>query len=561
MSSGRPKIQKGLEETLEVLASLASTREFEAWAKAPVTVRIGLLTEILQIVEDQVRVGVLDDRALMRWRLCQHVTVTFAPRPRVISDLLGRLQYCPERVDDAMLKELREALEVPHADMEVQTVLGQLQKRDRLIIRGRFSLERTQTLEALGAKIGLTRERVRQIEAKAVRKLRNALEARPAPRFWTAAILVAERGVTSVAEVKELLIERGLAGSLAGVDEFLLAWRAASPQAIPFPEAIVSTAKTGLTPYQRAASRDILRMARQLIRQTGVVSPEQILHAVNHTGLSRTDIVTVLRTKGLRELLPEQWTGSVRKSVPLNVARKMLAICGRLHVKQIRRGLTRHQRRQGYPVPPAGVLQAFLAEYPQEFEVENDGTIALREQTAGIELAKAESAWLEAVARHGPVVHSDTIYRVFANAGLAHVTAALIMRNSELVQRLDRGLYSLPGASITENHLTEGRAQAVRVDPDHDLRYQTDGCAILETTVQQYLGYGGLVSAGPAAALAGRWQAIVNAERISEFTVGSPWIFGLQTVQRRLGLQMGDRIQIRFDTWTKEAHFSILRKA
>lgn len=550
-----------LEETVEALASLASTRALETWAKAPVTVRIGLLTEISKAVENQVRAGILDDRALMQWRECQHLTAAFSPRPRVLSDLLRRLQHCPEFADDETLKQLERALEVPHANTEVQTVLGQLPERDRLIIQGRFNLRKSQTLEDLGSQAGVTRERVRQIEAKVVKKLRNALEARPVPRFWTAVLLLTEHNVTSVAEVQALLLGRDLVSCLEGVDDFLLTWRAASPQALPFPEAIVSTAKTGLTPRLQAASRGILNITNRMIRQTGVVSVEQVLQLVKDAGLSQADIIMVLRAKGLQELLPGQWHKSIRKSVPWSVARKMLAICGPLHVRQIRRGLVRHQRRQGYPVPPAGILQAFLAQYPQDFEVKGDGTIALRKQMMDIELARAESAWRGAVTRFGPVVHADTIYRVLMGVGLAAITAAALMWRSELVQPLGHGLYSLPGALIRETDLAAGRMQMVRINCDHDLRYGADGSVVFETTVQQYLGYSGSLIAGPASALAGRWQAVVDAERIGEFTVGSPWIFGLQEIQRRLDIQQGDRIQIRFDTWAKEAHVSVRWKA
>lgn len=178
-----------------------------------------------------------------------------------------------------------------------------------------------------------------------------------------------------------------------------------------------------------------------------------------------------------------------------------------------------------------------------------------------MELARAESAWQGAVTRFGPVVHADTIYRVLMGVGLAAITATVLMGRSELVQPLGHGLYSLPGALISETDLAAGRMQAVRINCDHDLRYGADGSVVFETTVQQYLGYTGSVLAGPASTLMGRWQAVIDMEQIGEFTVGTPWIFGLQEVQRRLGLQIGDRMQIRFNTWTKEAHVSVRWKA
>jgi RNA polymerase primary sigma factor len=54
-------------------------------------------------------------------------------------------------------------------------VLRTLSSRDEKIIRMRFGIEdgSERTLEEVGQSFGVTRERIRQIEAKALRKLRH----------------------------------------------------------------------------------------------------------------------------------------------------------------------------------------------------------------------------------------------------------------------------------------------------------------------------------------------------------------------------------------------------
>jgi RNA polymerase primary sigma factor len=60
---------------------------------------------------------------------------------------------------------------------EVGDLLGVLDDRERKIINSRFGLDgqKTKTLEEVGVKFGVTRERIRQLQNIALRKLRRAL--------------------------------------------------------------------------------------------------------------------------------------------------------------------------------------------------------------------------------------------------------------------------------------------------------------------------------------------------------------------------------------------------
>ncbi len=75
----------------------------------------------------------------------------------------------------------------PEENMEVQvknevleTILGTLEERESEIIKYRFGLDggEPKTLEEVGQIFDLTKERIRQIEAKALRKLRNPFRAK-----------------------------------------------------------------------------------------------------------------------------------------------------------------------------------------------------------------------------------------------------------------------------------------------------------------------------------------------------------------------------------------------
>jgi RNA polymerase primary sigma factor len=80
-------------------------------------------------------------------------------------------EHTPTPTQSAHAKLLREQLE---------SVLSTLTPRESRILRLRFGLQngRAYTLEEVGQKFGLTRERIRQIEGKALRRLRHPRRAR-----------------------------------------------------------------------------------------------------------------------------------------------------------------------------------------------------------------------------------------------------------------------------------------------------------------------------------------------------------------------------------------------
>ena len=87
-----------------------------------------------------------------------------------VSDFVADLSADPSSAITAFFRE--------RADLV--TVLDDLAANERTVLRRRFGLEgeEPESLEAIGRRLGLTRERIRQIEAGGLRKLRALLAAR-----------------------------------------------------------------------------------------------------------------------------------------------------------------------------------------------------------------------------------------------------------------------------------------------------------------------------------------------------------------------------------------------
>ena len=86
--------------------------------------------------------------------------------------------------EDNSLLDVMTNSEAPMADKElvdeslkseIQTALNSLNERERNVVEASYGINQPElTLEEIGSKFGLTRERVRQIKEKAIRKLRNS---------------------------------------------------------------------------------------------------------------------------------------------------------------------------------------------------------------------------------------------------------------------------------------------------------------------------------------------------------------------------------------------------
>jgi RNA polymerase primary sigma factor len=83
-------------------------------------------------------------------------------------------------IEDESLPGPADAVTMQLLHEQMDEILNSLSRRERLVLKLRYGLEdgRPRTLEEVGEKFGVTRERVRQIESKALKKLRHPARSR-----------------------------------------------------------------------------------------------------------------------------------------------------------------------------------------------------------------------------------------------------------------------------------------------------------------------------------------------------------------------------------------------
>lgn len=89
-------------------------------------------------------------------------------------------------VEDEVAADRFSSIEKEGRTKAIDTVLGTLDERERFIIERRFGIgvSRPRTLEEVGNELNISKERVRQIEAAALRKLRNPRRAKVLKEFF-----------------------------------------------------------------------------------------------------------------------------------------------------------------------------------------------------------------------------------------------------------------------------------------------------------------------------------------------------------------------------------------
>jgi RNA polymerase primary sigma factor len=137
---------------------------------------------IAEALANEERLDPIMERKLRRATSRVEQIIRIAQEPMSLETPVGTEEdsYLGDFIRDETMPEPDDATSKQLLREQMRTILGSLNQRERKVLEMRFGLKdgRGHTLEEVGQAFGVTRERIRQIEAKALRKLRHPLRSR-----------------------------------------------------------------------------------------------------------------------------------------------------------------------------------------------------------------------------------------------------------------------------------------------------------------------------------------------------------------------------------------------
>lgn len=446
------------------------------------------------------------------------------------------------------IKWLEWAIAFSCVDNEIEELMSCLDERELLILNRRYAGSNPSTLSKIGDNLGLTRERVRQLEKRAKKKLINKIDHVPCFYSQAASLMLTHLDERRPIESwKEKLMQNGFLKDESAISLLITMSKACEWPDPLLSEECVNYLNTGVSQQALIQRKPILQKARKICRNSGAVRSKSLIA----DRITEADIKKILISDNFLEIYPGWWIKEIGKYVPERVAKKVIYHCGVVSPMVMKHALGRHLLRAELRPPPSEVLINVL-EQTGSISL-TDGMLTLNDiDTDPPDLTGPEAVFIDLVRSEGPVLSFERIHTGLLEAGYSLGSVTALLRYSEVVHKVQVGLYSALGSKYSASDIDKAKFGINRIPPDHTIRHRTDGIVELEMNVNTWLLYAGSVVAGPGSSMRGRWTLRCRDTK-GEISVGKGFIYGLGKAIRILRLSLGDRIRINFNTFTQEA--------
>jgi hypothetical protein len=332
---------------------------------------------------------------------------------------------------------------------------------DRLaVLAARFGWngEEPQTLEACGQRLGVTRERIRQIQESLIRRIPK----HPVymPQLDEALSALESRAPLKLSDgsrvLRELRISHGDFHPAGVLEAAALLGRETVLN--------ITEARPGnkmLTRRSEAEmSRIIPRLARRIAARSGVTSVFQVQEQAQGSLSNITEVQVRDNIRGGNlDFLDDDWFWApdvkYSRNRLHNITRKLLAVASPQDVYTLRDGVRRAYKWRGFSlryknlvVPPARILLEFYKKCPG-FRVENELIYASEPFDSKKELAEADYVFFE-VLRSSPsgILDRDTLAAACLQRGMNENTFNVYTSYSPILEHVDVNIWKLRGIKV-----------------------------------------------------------------------------------------------------------------
>ena len=416
----------------------------------------------------------------------------------------------------------------------------------------------THTLEEVGLPHGLTRERVRQVTQHLVDTLKPKLPFLPV--LDRVLQTIGEEIPCSVDWLESILTERKLCwerfrfGSVISAADI-------TGRVCSFVVDDADGLQYVVARDQQGVAKEVLQLTRKAVSHWGVATVEDIAaQASDHVrrDISPKFVETVLSSQPGFSWLDKPsgwfWLKSTTRNALLNQILKVIAVAPRIHISELRAGVSRHHRREGF-APPQRVLIALCAQ-AEGYAIDGDSVLASPPLDYREVLSDTESIIVDVLCEHGPVMQKPKLEELCFQKGLHRDSLSIHLTYSPVIARYAPGVYGLRGAQIPPG-LAESMVKArmkTRVLADYG--WLPDGRIFLSYKLSEGALSNGVVSvpAGMKSYLQGEFGLIIaDGQSAGRLVVKDAQAWGLGPFFRRRGGEPGDLFQIVFDTMQRLA--------
>ena len=357
------------------------------------------------------------------------------------------------------LEELRSSIQAAHR-ITLEEELFSLTAfepsgRDREMAMKHFGWDGTgrQTLEVVGGNNKMTRERVRQICLRQLEVFQNKFPFLP----------VLDRVINTAAEaipcpvqyLQQILFEMRLTRERFNPEGIV---HAAEHTGRKCSFAIESDGDAHFcigtdTGSIAGLNASITRLARKVVSHWGVTTVEDVAAQVSvssgtpiKTGFAKKLLECQPGFSWLDETTGWFWIKTTARNALLNQMEKVLSVCNRIHISELREGVSRHHRREGF-APPQRVLLA-LCNQIGKCKIEQNFVIANPPFDYKEILSETEKVIVEVLMKNGSVMERQKLEGECLARGIKRDTFYVHLTYSPVLTRFAPGVYGTRGAEI-----------------------------------------------------------------------------------------------------------------